>query len=212
MAPADPGAEIEDVRGWDPRLRQPADQQQLAQMPGVSPVGLRALLRPPQPARLRRLGEMHAGADALGLLDHEPPARRCLQRDLELLPREAPQEAPARGWVRRPAPAARDLAGRKVDPLRGDLRPVLIEPHHDRQPLRRFTRIEPSPDCDASSVQPDPSHTVGHGRYLLLDWPAARPYPRAPDLCHSTRRAGHLRCGPTPTLDMPSFAIACLRQ
>jgi hypothetical protein len=57
-------------------------------MPGVRPVGLRTLLGPAQPARLRRLGEMHPGTDPLELLDHEPPARGRLQRDLELAPGE----------------------------------------------------------------------------------------------------------------------------
>src|SRR5215207_1546126 len=37
-------------------------------------------------------------------------------------------------------------------------------------------RVEQHPRPQhARSVQPDPSHTVGHGRYLLFEWPAARP-------------------------------------
>src|SRR5512132_3577274 len=39
-------AQIEDVLGRDPRLRQPVDHHQLAQMPGVGPIGLGPLLRP----------------------------------------------------------------------------------------------------------------------------------------------------------------------
>ena len=57
--------------------------KQLAQMPGVGPVGLRALLLALQRGRLGRLGQVHLGADTLELLDDEPPARRRLQRDLE---------------------------------------------------------------------------------------------------------------------------------
>ena len=102
MPRPDPGAEIEDVRGRDPRLRQPADQQQLPQMPGISPVGLRALLLALQRGRLRRLGQVHLGADPLQFLDHEPPARRRLQRDLEPLALEPIKE---RADARRGLPA-----------------------------------------------------------------------------------------------------------
>jgi hypothetical protein len=73
-----PCAEIEDVLGRDPRLRQSADHQQLAQMPGVRSVALGALLGSPPGRRLGRLGEMHPGAHPPQLLDHEPPARRRL--------------------------------------------------------------------------------------------------------------------------------------
>ncbi|HKG76260.1 MAG TPA: hypothetical protein VKA90_01960 [Beijerinckiaceae bacterium] len=55
----DPSTQIQDVIGRNPGLRQPPDHQQLAQMPDVRPIVLRALLRTPQPGRLRRLGQMH---------------------------------------------------------------------------------------------------------------------------------------------------------
>ena len=54
-------AQIEDVLGRDPRLRQPVDHQQLAKMPGVRAVGLGALLSPPPGGGLRRLGQTHPG-------------------------------------------------------------------------------------------------------------------------------------------------------
>jgi hypothetical protein len=117
---AHPGAEIEQMRGRDQRLRQPADQQQLALMASVGPVGLRALLLALQRARLRRLSEMHIGADPPRLLDHEPPARRGLQRHLEILTRKPPEERPDPFAVRRRDPRAGDLPRDRVDPLRGD--------------------------------------------------------------------------------------------
>src|SRR5664280_3931800 len=48
------------------------------------------------------------------------------------------------------------------------------------------------------SVQPDPSHTVDHGRYLLFEWPAARLQPRA--LSYAVRRGGPatFAAGPAP--------------
>jgi len=64
-----PRPQIEQMVGRDPRLRQPADHQQLAQMPGIRPIGLGALLVPAPRGRLRRLGQMHTGADRAQLLD-----------------------------------------------------------------------------------------------------------------------------------------------
>ena len=91
VAQPDPGAKVKDVIGRDPRLRQPLDHQQLPQMPSVGAITLGALLRAPQLGGLRRLGQMHLGTDPAQLLDHEPPARRRLQRDLELLAAETPR-------------------------------------------------------------------------------------------------------------------------
>jgi hypothetical protein len=85
MPGPDPGTQVEDVRGRDPRLRQPADQQQLPQMPGIGPVGLRALVLALQRGRFGRLGQVHLSADTLELLDHEPPARCGLQSHLHAL-------------------------------------------------------------------------------------------------------------------------------
>jgi len=85
-----------------------------------------------QRARFGRLGQMRLGADRAQLLDHEPPPGRGLQRHLEPLTGKPRQEAPNAGTVGRRHPRARDLAGLGVQPLRGDLRAVLIQPHHDR--------------------------------------------------------------------------------
>ena len=132
MPGPDPGAQIENVRRRDPRLREAPDQKQLPQMPGVGPVGLRTLLLALQRGRLRGLGQVYLRPDPVELLDHEPPARRRLQRDLETLVDEPAQERSDRGAVRRRHPRARDLPGDRVDPLRRELRPMLIQTHHDR--------------------------------------------------------------------------------
>jgi hypothetical protein len=131
VAQPHPGAQIEDVIGRDPRLRQPLDHQQLAQMPGVGAIVLRAFLRPPQPGRLRRLGQMHARADAAQLLDHEPPPGRRLQRDLKLPATETRHELPHRGAIRRRYTRALHLAGLGIDPLAGDLPSMLVKSHYD---------------------------------------------------------------------------------
>ncbi len=114
---ADSRAQVEDVRGRDPRLREPTDQQQLPQMSGVRPVGLRAFLLAAHPARLGRLCKMHLSAGALELLDHEPPARRRLQRNLKTLASEPTEERADGGAVRWGDPCAGDLARDGLDPL-----------------------------------------------------------------------------------------------
>jgi hypothetical protein len=128
---ANPRAEVEDVIGRDPRLRQPPDHQQLPQMPGVRAIALRALLRPPQVGGLRRLRKMHHRADAPELLDHEPPARRRLQRDLKLPAAETRQPLPHPNAVRRHHARALHLTGLGVDPLAGDLSSMLVKSHYD---------------------------------------------------------------------------------
>jgi len=131
VAQPHPGAQIQDVIGRDPRLRQPLEHQQLTQMPRVGAIALRALPRSPQPGSLRRLCEMHAGADPAQLLDHESPAGRRLQRDLQPPAAEALEEPPHPGTVRRRHAPAPHLAGLGIDPLTGDLRSMLIKSHYD---------------------------------------------------------------------------------
>jgi hypothetical protein len=132
VAQPDAGAQIEQVLGRDPRFGQPADHQQLAQVARVGAIALGALLGPAPRGGLGRLGQMDARADRAELLDDEPPARRRLQRHLKLLAAKARGEpSHARAIGRRDA-AARDLAGRGVDPLGGDLRSMLIQSHYDR--------------------------------------------------------------------------------
>jgi hypothetical protein len=125
-------AQIEQVLGRDPRFGQPADHQQLAQVARVGAIALGALLGPTTRGRLGRLGQMHPRADRPELLHDEPPARRGLQRDLELPAAETLGEPPHAGAMRRRHALARHLAGLGIDPLGGDLRSMLIESHYDR--------------------------------------------------------------------------------
>jgi hypothetical protein len=82
------------VLGRDPRLRQPAIGEQLAQPTRVLAIGLRAPLGTPQRSRLHRLGQMRRRARRDQLLDHEPPAGRGLHSRLNLLARQALQKPP----------------------------------------------------------------------------------------------------------------------
>ena len=63
-----PRTQVEDVIGRNPQLRQPPGQQQLAIVARVRTVAPRALLTA-APRRLRRLSQMHDGADRPQLLD-----------------------------------------------------------------------------------------------------------------------------------------------
>jgi hypothetical protein len=127
-----PGAEIKDVIRRDPGLRQPPRDQQLTMMASISAVGLRALLVATQSRGLRRLSQMRHRTNRPQLLDKEPPPRRRLQRDLQLLASKPRQEPPYPGTVRRADPRATDLTAIQIDPLRSDLRPMLVYAHHDR--------------------------------------------------------------------------------
>jgi hypothetical protein len=127
-----PRPQIEQVIGRDPRLGQPSEHQQLAQVPGVRAIALGALLRAAQVAGLRRLGQMRPAADRADLLHHEPPARRRLQRGVQIRVPEAVQEPRHRLAMRRRDARPRQLAGRRVDPLGGDLPSMLVKSHYDR--------------------------------------------------------------------------------
>ena len=61
---------------------------------------------------------MDLGTDPLELLDHEPPAGRGLQRDLQILAGETPQELAHTGPVGWRDPRAEHLRGHRVEPLR----------------------------------------------------------------------------------------------
>src|ERR1035441_268864 len=118
--------------GRDPRLRQPPDHQQLPQMLRVSAVALRTLLVAAQRARLRRLSQMHTRVDATQLLNDEMPASRRLERHLELLASEPAEEPSHALTVRRRHTSPANLTRHSVEPLRRDLRSVLIQSHYDR--------------------------------------------------------------------------------
>jgi hypothetical protein len=101
-------------------------------MAGVGAIALGALLGPAPRRRLGRLGQMNVRPDRRELLDHEPPARRGLQRHLEFHVAEALGEPPHPNAMRRRNALTRDLTGRGVDPLGSDLRSMLIQSHYDR--------------------------------------------------------------------------------
>jgi hypothetical protein len=68
----------------------------------------------------------------LELLDDEAPAGRRLERDLDFVIGEASSELPHAVAVGGRDPRARHLACLGVEPLRGDLRSVLVKSHYDR--------------------------------------------------------------------------------
>ena len=119
--------------GRDPQLRQPLNHQQLPQMPGIRAITLRALLRAPEPSGLRRLGQVHVGSDPAELLDHEPPAGRRLQRDLELLAAEPRQEP------RTAARSAGTTRARCTSPVSVSSHSLVIHPRCWSSPITMLT-------------------------------------------------------------------------
>jgi len=165
----DLGAEIQQMIGRDPGLRQPADRRQLTNVPRIGAVALGALLVPPPSRGLSRLGQMHDRADLRQLVGNKPPTRRGLQRDLELLAAELLTEPSDSLPMRRRDPRPRDLAGLGVQPLRDDLRSVLIKPHHDRHrtaaSLARLARS--TPRADPSRLTATPGRPAAHAIYQV---------------------------------------------
>ena len=114
------------------------------------------------------------------LVRDEPPARRRLQRDLELLATEPLAEPPHASPMRRRDPRPHHLTRIGIQPLRSDLRPVLIKPHHDRHLQRLLTprlarprprtdprrpTAEPGRPRHMPSIKSGPGSTGGGGRH-----------------------------------------------
>jgi hypothetical protein len=125
-------AQVKEMGGRNPGLRDPPGHQQLSQMASIRAVVLRTLLAATHRRCFRRLGEMHLRADALQFLNDEPPAGRGLQRDLKILAVEALQEPTDTGAVRRHHTRARNLPGAGVNPVSRDLCSMLVCAHYDR--------------------------------------------------------------------------------
>jgi hypothetical protein len=79
--------------------------------------------------------------------------RRLLNRALEA---ELSEERTHTGTVRRRDPRPEDLARRGVDPLRGDLRAMLIQTHHERHAT--------TPPLNATTSTPNPAAPRTAGR------------------------------------------------
>ena len=173
MPGPDPGAEIKDMRRRDPRLRQPADQHQLPQMPWHPPSrSSRASscpsTRSPRPAQ----------RDAPRRRSVEAPRPRTASPSL---PPTQPQAATVRTAARNARTAVRSAGATRAR----EISPVIVSIHSagsalDADPcpspnspdhLRASTSTSQRP---GKTVPPRASHTVNHGRYLLFDWPAAR--------------------------------------
>ena len=102
--------------------------------------------------------------------------------------------------VRRRDPRARNLPRDRVDPLRGDLRAVLIQTHHQRHAITSPSIARTSTNTRTPTAQRAahriPSTTVGTS---YSNWPAAWAATTRAFLCRSTRRADHLHRRLTPT-------------
>jgi len=188
---AHPGTQVKQVRWRDPRFWEPSDQQKLSQVPGVSPIGLRALLTTFQGAGLGRFGEVNISTDLLELLNNKAPAGRCLKRNLEICTVEAGQELPDASPVCWRDPRARDLSRGRVEPFGRDLGPVLSMPitsvisHPPQRQPRHDPRAVPQPRAQGISYR-DP-RSVPPVRLAGRVAATTRAFLR-----RSTRRAGHL--------------------
>jgi hypothetical protein len=168
-------AQLEDVFGRDPGLRQPPLEQQVAQMAGVALIGLGSPLRAARRRRVGRLGQLNRDAGALELLDDEAPAGGRLHRSLDVLTRPAAQERAQGRAIGRRDPPSRHLPGRGVHGVVGDLCAMHVEPDNNGQagpPRPRGTRrTQRSPPVGRRPVTCHPSRTYrlpGHIAELKL--------------------------------------------
>ncbi len=158
LAHPHPRAQLEQVRGWDPRLRQLAGKQQLQLQIAVSVVGLRPPLAATLGRRLRRVGEMRAVAGTLDLLDDEPPAGRPLKREVHIgAAVEAPEPLPHRPARARADAATPHLTALQVDRLVCDLPAMNIKgAYHLHRDLLELHGLE-RPAC-SNTLVPRGSH------------------------------------------------------
>jgi hypothetical protein len=156
------GAHLEDVLGRDPRLRQPALAEELAQEPRVGAVRLGPLLATTQGRRVGRLGEVGLHTRPAELLDDEAPARAALERDGHVgPPGEALGEPAPQGRPRRRADLARaHLAAVGIEIVERDLSTVHVKTAYDRHrdPLELLSC---APAC--ASAEGVPSHVIFRG-------------------------------------------------
>jgi hypothetical protein len=123
--------QVQEVRRSDPRLRQPILLQQLAQQPGIGPVGLGATLAAPQRGSVGRLGQVRGHPGRLELLDHQPPPGAALHRDVAATRgqlAQPPSQPLAGGRGDLPPPG---LTGLPVDPVEGALPAMHVKRSYD---------------------------------------------------------------------------------
>ncbi len=177
----------------------------------------RAHRRPPHLATRRLPRQHHAHS-----LTCAPADGSCIRQaaELEAEPRRDATTLPPGPKPKSSAPPARSAGltrprrispALEIDPLRSDLRPMLVNAHHDRHPNQSPFTLRRA----ASS----PSNTVGfRGRRLLSNGPAARPLTRArltyavrhqgPGHLHNRWPAG-LACLPGSTPGYDIFRSTC---
>ena len=135
----DPFPPLQHDRRRDPRLGQIAALQQLAEQPGVGPVGLGVMLAAPRRLRIGRLGHVRLEPGRRDLLDHVAPTRAPLHRQRHRLPvgpsgHVVTQPTPDTVAVGLPHPTPPHLARRRVHRVEGDLLPMQIQPtYHAHQ-------------------------------------------------------------------------------
>jgi hypothetical protein len=149
------------VRRRDPRLGQPALDQQLPHEARVEPIGLRAALGPTLGARLGRLGQVHLGADALQLFHDEPPARHRLHGRDQLDAVKAGEKPSERVAVGRAHAPRLHLARLDVKRVESDLRAMHVETQEDRHRCLQLGKIK-EPDRP-QRVGRQPSHAIFPG-------------------------------------------------
>ncbi len=155
------GAQVQDPPRPDPRGGQPTLGEQLAEQPGVGPVGLGAPLAATQAGGIGRLGQVRGQPSPLQLLDDKPPAGARLHRERAAVTGQPGEPlAKARSGRRHdPTPAGLPAVG--VHPVEGDLASVHVQPAYDAH-LGPPSSSAYGPPARSSVLEPEgvPAHVI----------------------------------------------------
>src|ERR1700741_2532546 len=148
--------------GRDPRLREPALQQQGTQQPGIGAVSFGALLGTPRRRGLGRIPQMRHHTDGRQLLAHVTPPGAALKRELRV---------PIRAVLAKPAAQRSSCRRADLTPLhqpvvvyvfKGDLLSMHVQTAYDghRDLLELLKHFSDAPYQRASAPRGSPSHVI----------------------------------------------------
>jgi hypothetical protein len=146
---------LQDLRGRDPALRQPALSQQCPKVPGVGLAGFGVPFAATGRGGAGRLGQVRRNASGGQFPGDIPPPGAPLHRERDVAAAREPRQPGAQMLpVGRGDLAAFDLPGHGVEIVEGQLLPVDIQPAYDgHRDLLTLPRAPKRPNADCLHSQ-----------------------------------------------------------